>query len=85
MSTRRENLAIVGVGAACVACCAGPILGVLAAIGIGTAAGFALFGSVALVLGAIVGIVVLRRRRPPSCDPAATPVTVETPTVRTRA
>lgn len=42
---KKENAAIVGVGvAACAVCCAGPILAVLAAIGLGTAAGFALFG-----------------------------------------
>jgi hypothetical protein len=44
MSRKKENTAIVGVGVvACAVCCAGPILGVLAAIGLGTAAGFALF------------------------------------------
>ena len=51
---KKENAAIVGVGvAACAVCCAGPILGVLAAIGLGTAAGFALFGTVAVVVGAV--------------------------------
>jgi Na+/melibiose symporter-like transporter len=60
----RENATIVGVGAvACAACCAAPILGFLAAIGLGTAVGFAMFGSVALVFGAIAIAVVLRRRR----------------------
>lgn len=65
MSAKRENAAIVGVGAAaCAACCAGPILGVLAAIGLGTAAGFALFGAAALLIGALaVGVVRGRRRR----------------------
>jgi mercuric ion transport protein len=62
---KNENAAIVGVGvAACAVCCAGPILGVLAAIGLGTAAGFALFGTVAIVIGAmLIAFVVLRRRR----------------------
>lgn len=72
MSTRRENTALVGVGvAACVACCAGPILGVLAAIGLGTVAGVAMFGSIAVVVGAAAaGIVLLRRhRRRPACSP----------------
>ena len=46
MRTVKENATIIGVGvAACAACCAGPILGVLAAIGLGTAAGIALFGT----------------------------------------
>ena len=61
----KENAAILGVGvAACAACCAGPIIGVLAAIGLGTAAGFALFGTLAILVGAAVaGSVFLRRRR----------------------
>lgn len=65
MNGKKEHAAIVGVGvAACAACCAGPILGVLAAVGLGTAAGLALFGGVAVVLGAaLVAVVVLRRRR----------------------
>jgi hypothetical protein len=33
----RDGAAVVGIGvAACVACCAGPVLGFIAAIGIGT-------------------------------------------------
>lgn len=61
----KERIALVGVGAAaCAACCAGPIVGFLAAIGIGTAAGFALFGSLALLVGvAVTAFVLLRRRR----------------------
>jgi hypothetical protein len=61
MSEKRKNAATIGIGvAACAACCAGPILSVLAAIGLGTAAGMALFGIAALFLGASV---VARRRR----------------------
>ena len=65
MSAKKENTAIIGVGvAACVVCCAGPILGVLAAIGLGTAAGFALFGTIAILVGAAaIAFVVVRRRR----------------------
>lgn len=64
MSAKKENAAIIGVGvAACAVCCAGPILGVLAAIGLGTAAGFALFGALAIVVGAAVAAFVLMRRR----------------------
>lgn len=82
MNARRENAAIVGVGvAACAACCAGPILGVLAAIGLGTSAGFALFGTLAIVIGAAVFVFVLvrRRRRTAICVPAdaAAPIPVE--------
>ena len=52
MSAKKDNATIVGVGvAACAACCAGPILGVLAAIGLVTAAAFALFGTFAVLVG----------------------------------
>ena len=70
MSAKKDNAAIVGVGvAACAVCCVGPILGVLTAIGLGTAAGAALFGSLALVLGAgaVVYVVTRRRRRAATC------------------
>ncbi len=64
MTTKKQDIALVGVGAAaCAVCCAGPILGVLAAIGLGTALGVALFGSIALVLGLLAAIIVVRRRR----------------------
>ena len=85
MSIKKETVTIVGVGAAaCVACCAGPIIGFLAAIGIGTAAGFALFGTISLVIGAVaVAFVVRRRRRAATCSTTPTTVAVEMPTVRT--
>lgn len=86
---KKDNAAIVGVGvAACAVCCAGPILGVLAAIGLGTAAGFALFGTLALVLGAalVAFVVARRRRRAATCLASETPrsVTVEFTSVRSR-
>ena len=86
MSIKKENATIVGVGAAArVACCAGPIIGVLAAIGIGAAAGFALFGTISLLVGALaVAVVVRRRRRAATCDTAPATVAVERPTVRAR-
>jgi mercuric ion transport protein len=82
MSAKKENATIVGVGvAACAVCCAGPILGVLAAIGLGTAAGFALFGTFAILVGAaLTAFVLVRRRRSAStCAPTETsaPVPVE--------
>lgn len=79
MSARKESAAIVGVGvAACAVCCAGPILGVLGAIGLGTVAGFALFGALAIVVGASVLALVLvrRRRRVASCSAMETPAPV---------
>ncbi len=64
MNRRGENAAIVGVGAAaCAVCCAGPILGFLAAIGLGTAVGAALWGVGALLAGAVAALVTVRRRR----------------------
>ena len=64
MNTKKENTAIVGFGAAaCVVCCAGPIIAMLAAIGLGTAGGFALFGAFAILVGAAAVAFVLVRRR----------------------
>lgn len=65
MSEKQANGALIGVGvAACAVCCVGPILGVLAAIGISTGVGYSLFGFGALLVGAaVVAFVVLRRRR----------------------
>ncbi len=86
MSVTKDNATIVGVGAAaCAVCCAGPILGLLAAIGLGTAAGLALFGSIALLIGAVaVGSLMARRRRGSNaCQPAdasaAVPVAITGP------
>jgi hypothetical protein len=63
-SAKRDNAAVVGVGAAaCAVCCAGPILGFLAAIGLGTALGAAIFGVSALAIGALALVLVLRRRQ----------------------
>ena len=86
---KKENAAIVGVGAAAGAvCCAGPILGVLAAIGLGTAAGFALFGTLAVIIGAVLVafVVVRRRRRAAACAVTETPqsVPVELSEMRSR-
>jgi hypothetical protein len=63
MSSKKQDLALVGAGAAaCAVCCAGPILGFFAAIGLGTVLGVAVFGAVGVVV-AVVGIIVLMRRR----------------------
>lgn len=79
MRATKGDATIMGVGAAaCAVCCAGPILGALAAIGLGTAAGMALFGTIALFVGAVaVGLVVVRRRRSSdACHPADAPAAV---------
>jgi hypothetical protein len=59
----RSRTGALGVGAAaCAACCAGPVLGAISAIGIATAVGYAIAGAVALVLGAAAAALVLHRR-----------------------
>ncbi len=72
MSATKENATIIGVGvAACAVCCAVPILGFLAVIGLGTAAGFALFGTIAIVVGAALTafLMIRRNRRADACEP----------------
>lgn len=68
MRARRDGVGLLGVGvAACAVCCAGPLLGVLGALGLGAV--------LAVVAGSLVGIGLLallavplvahlRRRRP---------------------
>lgn len=65
MNEQKGNKALIGAGvAACAVCCAGPILAVLAAIGVSTAVGYVLFGAGAVLVGAgIAAFVLLRRRR----------------------
>jgi hypothetical protein len=86
VSPKRDSAAIVGVGVgACVACCAAPILGLLAAIGLTTVTGVALFGVAGLVVAAAVtlGLVLRRRRRRSTCATPrpSTTVHVGAPTV----
>lgn len=88
MSPTRERTALVGAGvAACAVCCAGPILGLLAAIGVGTAAGFALVGAIALLIGAALAAFGLtrRRKRAATCTSTAVPAPVSVELTRTRA
>lgn len=76
----------LGVGvAACAACCAGPILGALGAIGIASAAGYLVAGSLAILAGLLAAtvVVVRRRGRRPACAPPADTVTfVEAPILK---
>lgn len=63
MTTKKQDATLAGVGvAACAVCCAGPILGFFAAIGL-AGVGAALWGSIALVVGAFVAVLVVMRRR----------------------
>jgi mercuric ion transport protein len=61
---RHEATAVAGVGvAACAACCAGPILALLAAVGLGTVVGVAAFGAIGLIVMVLAVPVVQRHRR----------------------
>jgi hypothetical protein len=82
---RPERVALTGAAAVCGACCAGPILGLLAVIGLGTALGLATYGLLGLlvaVVGAVGVVMVRRRRRARACSTAAGPVAVSAPTIR---
>jgi hypothetical protein len=76
----KAGLGVLGVGAvACAACCAGPVLGFLAATGIATVLGAVVFGVVGLVVVLAVAAVLYqrRRRRAQRCAPTgAVPVDV---------
>ncbi|HVE17841.1 MAG TPA: hypothetical protein VNB52_02095, partial [Ilumatobacteraceae bacterium] len=64
MSSKKQDLVLVGAGvAACAVCCAAPILGFFAAIGLGTVLGVAAFGVTGLCIAAVGVIVLMRRRR----------------------
>jgi hypothetical protein len=77
VSDRAANAGLVGVGvAACAVCCAGPILGVLAAIGLGTALGVAVFGIAGLAIALLVVVPIVRRRRQAAACPPADTTTV---------
>lgn len=88
MTVGKDGAKTVGLAAAaCVACCAGPIIGFLGAVGLGTVLGVFVFGAAGLAVVGVAGLWWLRRRRRQhSCVPAAaTPVPVSAPTVRTGA
>jgi len=70
----KEGLAVLGLGAAaCVACCAGPILAFLGGIGIAGVAGFWLVGGGGLVIAALAAIAFLVVRRRQRSDRATDP------------
>lgn len=83
--TAKDGLGIVGFGAAaCVACCAGPILALLGSLsvaGIASAWFIGIGGFVIAALAAVAFLVVRRRRQQTACatDPAK-PVPVHLPT-----
>ena len=79
-----DGAAAVGVGvAACAVCCAGPILAFLAAIGLGTALGVAVFGIIGVAIALLaIPVFVRHRRRRRQCAPPGS-ASVEPPKVRT--
>ena len=59
---------MLGIGiAACAVCCAGPLLGFLAAVGLGTVIGIAVFGVVGLAIAVLAIVPIVRRRRAAAC------------------
>jgi hypothetical protein len=82
----RSGAGVLGLGAAaCAACCAGPILGALGAVGVASAVGYALAGGVAVVAGiaAAAAVIARRRRRRRACAaPTGTVALVDAPTTR---
>lgn len=63
--SRRPTAALGLAGAACVACCAGPVLGAAGGVAALGVLGTALFGALALVVAVVVvaGLLALARRR----------------------
>lgn len=83
----KTGVGFVGAGAAaCAACCAGPIVGFLAATGIASVLGAVIFGAVGLVAVVVVSAVLWqqRRHRQEQCTPATGPDLVEVPQLKVR-
>jgi Ca2+/Na+ antiporter len=83
------GFSVVGIGAAaCVACCAGPLLAFLGGLGIAGLASILLVGAAGLLVtaaaAAVAAIAIVRRRRT-TCDVPEGPVPVAVPTRRTAA
>lgn len=84
---RRDNAAIIGVGAvACATCCAGPVLaflGGLGLFGLGSTAVRGAFGLTVFLAAGAAYLVVRRHRSSAACaSPHHDPVPVAAPTLR---
>ena len=66
----------------CAACCAGPIVGFLAATGIASLVGAVVFGVIGLLVVLASAAVVWQRRRDPPCAPPAGPAPLDAPRLR---
>ena len=76
----KQNAGMVGAGvAACAVCCAPLIGGFLAAIGLGTVLGVAVFGVVGLLIALLAIPVIVRRRHAKSAVACGAPERVEGP------
>jgi hypothetical protein len=83
----KASLGVLGAGAAaCAACCAGPIVGFLAATGIASVLGAVIFGLVGLVVVPGVAAVLYqrRRRKVQQCAPSPGPVSIDAPRLKAR-
>ena len=88
MSANKDTAKVAGLAVvACAACCAGPIIGFLGAVGLATALGVFLFGATGLAVAGVSGLWWFRRRkRHRSCTAStSTPVTLSAPRMRTDA
>lgn len=86
---RRQGFSIVGIGAAaCVACCAGPILALLGGMSLAGLASTLVIGTAGVVIAvtALAGILGVRRRRvTAACQTTSPdPVAVATPSRKVR-
>jgi mercuric ion transport protein len=75
---------LFGLGAAaCVACCAGPILALLGSVGLAGVASTAVIGGAGLLVTALaIAAYLLVRRRPRTCAVPASAVLVDSPVRR---
>ena len=83
----KASVGVLGAGAvACAACCAGPILGFLAATGIASVFGAVVFGVAGLLVVLAVTAVLYQRRRRKArqCAPATGAVPLDAPQLKTR-
>jgi hypothetical protein len=79
----KQNAAVIGTGvAACAVCCAPIIGGFLAAIGLGTVLGVAVFGVVGLLIALLAIPVIVRRGRAKNAAACAAPERIEVSLVR---
>lgn len=86
-SARRQGIGLIGVGAAaCVACCAGPILAFLGGLTIAGVASSLVIGVAGLAFAAIAGsawlIVKRRGRNRCAATPTDDPVSLGTPSAK---